>query len=567
MLEKTQGGRSKRRCVLNVVVLGLITLLFVGKYRERVSSRPGESFRCQGFEPLLGKPSGEVCKILQSSQLQNETLSKLSNAVRIPTEMYDYFPDPGEEPEYEGWKPFAKLHEQLSSDFPLVWSKLAVEKVNEYALLLTWEGTEKDLKPVVFAAHMDVVPVEKKTWGLWEHEPFSGHWDGEFLWGRGSFDDKNMLIGVLQAVEYILREEPDFKPERGIVIALGSDEESTGRYGAKYISSVLLDRYGENGIYSIVDEGVNGVKNVEGVWIAAPGTGEKGFINVQFDVRTPGGHSSVPPDHTSIGISAEIIHDIESEAFPPKFTPENPVTQYYQCAAQYSETMDEGLRLDFLSAMEDEGSNRRVLEHLIKTGGKKTECLFKTTRAFDIINGGIKANALPESVSFLLNSRVSVESSVDETVSVFSNAALKVAKKYGLGYSMNEDVLVDATDRGSVKLVVERSLEPAPVSPNNEVWREFAGSIKGFYEKVVFPAKFQNSTTSLVVAPSIMTANTDTCHYWKLTKNIYRYQPGFAMEDTLSTIHSVNEHVDAETVMQVVGFYYNYIHLVNGQDF
>lgn len=563
MLEKTQHRTAKTRSLVNVLVLAVIALLLVSKFKDTRPTNVQETFQCQEFESRLGKPVSELSRILESAQLQNETLSKLANAVRVPTEMYDYFPDPHDEPGYKGWEPFPKLHQQLAHDFPLVWSKLSVERVNEYALLLTWQGSQQDLKPVLFAAHQDVVPVEKKTWDMWEHEPFSGFWDGQFLWGRGSFDDKNMLIGVLQAVEYILQEEPDFEPKRGVVIALGSDEESSGRYGAKYLNTVLLDRYGTDGIYSIIDEGVNGIKNVEDVWIAAPGTGEKGFINVQFDVRTPGGHSSVPPDHTSIGISAEIIRNIEALAFPPQFTPENPVTQYYQCAAQYSETMDRDLRLDFLSAMEDEEANYRALHHLIKTGGKKTECLFRTTRAFDIINGGIKANALPETVSFLLNSRVSVESTVDKTVSVFFDVAFKVAKKYGLGYSFDGHVLLKATAKGIVEVAVERSLEPAPVSPNNEVWREFAGSIKGFYEEVVFPKKFQNNSTSLVVAPSIMTANTDTCHYWQLTKNIYRYQPGFAMEDTLSTIHSVNEHVDSDTVMQVVAFFYNYIHLVN----
>ena len=54
--------------------------------------------------------------------------------------------------------------------------------------------------------------------------------------------------------------------------------------------------------------------------------------------------------------------------------------------------------------------------------------------------------------------------------------------------------------------------------------------------------------------------STDTAHYWNLTENIYRYQPGFAMDDTLSTIHSVNEHINFDTVMHVVGFTYGYIH-------
>ena len=36
----------------------------------------------------------------------------------------------------------------------------------------------------------------------------------------------------------------------------------------------------------------------DGVAFAAPGTSEKGHIDVHFDVNTPGGHSSIPPKHT-----------------------------------------------------------------------------------------------------------------------------------------------------------------------------------------------------------------------------------------------------------------------------
>lgn len=49
----------------------------------------------------------------------------------------------------------------------------------------------------------------------------------------------------------------------------------------------------------IVDEGFSGVSNEYGQQFAALGMAEKGAVNINVKVETPGGHSSVPPPHTS----------------------------------------------------------------------------------------------------------------------------------------------------------------------------------------------------------------------------------------------------------------------------
>ena len=72
-----------------------------------------------------------------------------------------------------------------------------------------------------------MVPVNPDTVDKWAHPPFSGYFDGERVWGRGSSDDKSGLIGILSALENLL--EKDFKPTRTIILAFGYDEEGGGR--------------------------------------------------------------------------------------------------------------------------------------------------------------------------------------------------------------------------------------------------------------------------------------------------------------------------------------------------
>ncbi|EDO18400.1 hypothetical protein Kpol_1013p75 [Vanderwaltozyma polyspora DSM 70294] len=544
--------------------IGLLVGFIYALYAFQSQTSPNAAlppFKCQVYDKVHGTNPSSMQLMFKNKEFRDDSIKKLANAIRIPTEMFDKMPNPEDDPSFEGWLPFRKLHEQLRNDFPLVWSSLNVETVNHYGLLLTWKGYNETLKPAIFAAHQDVVPVEKKTWNEWKHEPFSGHFDGDYIWGRGSFDDKSMLIGILQTIEYILKNEPEFVPSRSIILASGFDEEASGNYGAKYLNEVLLERYGHDGIYSIVDEGMSGISEIAGVMMASPSTGEKGFLNLEFRIDTRGGHSSVPPDHTSIGIAADLIKLIEDQKFEPLFTKRNPITDYFQCAAEFSTKMDSNLKWDFLHAIEDRAANQRVLDFIINKVGRLAEYFFRTSQSVDMIKGGVKSNALPESVSFVVNSRIAVESSVEETIQKFIKQAEEIANKYDLTLTRDGKDILTSGKSGKITLSTLSTLEPAPVSPANDVWREFAGTIKGYFEDVIFPLTAY-SGRELIVAPSIMTGNTDTSHYWNLTKNIYRFHPSFANMDVLLTIHSVNEHIDPDSVMHVIGFFYDYIHVI-----
>ena len=48
-----------------------------------------------------------------------------------------------------------------------------------------------------------------------------------------------------------------------------------------------------------------------------------GYFDVKVTVETEGGHSSVPPDHTGIGILSKIISAIEGHPYEPELTPVN----------------------------------------------------------------------------------------------------------------------------------------------------------------------------------------------------------------------------------------------------
>ena len=61
----------------------------------------------------------------------------------------------------------------------------------------------------------------------WDAEPFLGdlvEQEGEqFIFGRGAIDDKHSVVGILLALEAVLRDHG--QPQRTLYVAFGHDEE------------------------------------------------------------------------------------------------------------------------------------------------------------------------------------------------------------------------------------------------------------------------------------------------------------------------------------------------------
>lgn len=122
----------------------------------------------------------------------------------------------------------------------------------------------------MLTGHIDVVPVNKATEDQWTHPPYSGYYDGEIVWGRGSVDCKDTVMSILEAVELLL--SVGWEPRRGLVIAFGFDEESAGTEGAGKLAVYLDGWLGKNGVALLVDEGGGGVGEMFGTVMALPGT-------------------------------------------------------------------------------------------------------------------------------------------------------------------------------------------------------------------------------------------------------------------------------------------------------
>lgn len=211
---------------------------------------------------------------------------------------------------------YRKLHRILMDEYPLVHHNLERHCVNEYSLVYIWRATKPVQKPIMFAAHMDVVPIPNAD--KWNVPPFDGLVDDTHIWGRGSIDDKQAIISIFEALSQLIRD--GFTPQRDLYICLGHDEEIGGYAGASNISKWLEAR--GVSFEFVLDEGLFVLHDVMPGHkdpVALVCVSEKGSMTVELSVDMPPGHSSVPERESAIGVLAGAVQRLEQNPMPTKF--------------------------------------------------------------------------------------------------------------------------------------------------------------------------------------------------------------------------------------------------------
>lgn len=434
----------------------------------------------------------------------NAAAQRLAGAVRFPTISHEG----GRNVETQA---FLGLHQYLQASFPRVHQALRREVVADYSLLYTWPGWKPDLPPILLMSHMDVVPVEPGTEKQWTHPPFAGAIADGFIWGRGTMDDKVSVLGVLEGVELLLGQ--GFQPERTVLLAFGHDEEVGGVRGAAAIARLLESR-GVRPAMILDEGGVIAKGMVAGLDspVAMISTAEKGFVTVELTARGQGGHSSMPPRSTAIGLVAAAVQRLEQNPMPARI--DGPTRESFEFLAP---ELPLGMRLPL--------ANLWLFEPLVMkqfSGEPSSDARLRTTTAATMIRGGVKENVLPSEAKAWVNFRILPGDSVESVLE-------HVRGTVGPGIQ--------------VKISGTMATEPSPQS------RTDADSFRLLQTTLsqVFPG--------MLASPNLLSGGTDTKHFQKLSGNVYRFIPvPFTAED-LERFHGTNERVGVQDYAGAVRFY------------
>jgi len=399
---------------------------------------------------------------------------------------------------------FEQFLEFIETTYPLTFAGLDVETVAKYSRLLTWHGTNKNLRPVLMDSHYDVVPIEPGTQSDWQQSPFAGVVVDGYLWGRGAIDDKASVIATLGAIEHLLSE--GFQPERTMLFSFGHDEEIGGDNGAANISALIASKnirleyiIGEGGVI------VDAHPLLSDQLLVMVALAEKTYVTLTLTAKGQGGHSSQPPKDNSIIKLSKAVTALHENPFPTSL--ESPVSDMFEALAPYvggfkgfvfgNQWLTSGL-------LASELSKDRVNSTMVRN-----------TTGVTMFNSGIKENVVPQTaeakVNFRLLPSMSVEKLIVEVKAIINDP----------------DIVV--TSRAWKK-------SPPVANKNHPAFKKIEQSVLS-----VLP--------NAVVVPGLMTASSDTPHYANLTDNIYRFHAYTINFNLIGTVHGTDERIAVESVV------------------
>jgi acetylornithine deacetylase/succinyl-diaminopimelate desuccinylase-like protein len=353
--------------------------------------------------------------------------------------------------------------------------------------------------PLLLQGHVDVVPTHNQQWS---HDPFGGELVDGWIWGRGALD---MKAGVAMFVHAVLRaRREELRPAGDIVLAVLSDEENGGGYGARHLVEErpeLLDgvRYalGEFGGFTI---------DVGGRRFYPIQVAEKQVCGVRATFRGAGGHGSMPVRDGAMAKLGAFLQAVDRRRLPVHVTP-------------VVERMVEGIAAGLprlpatvLRRLLDPRLTDAVLR-VLGDRGRLFDPVLHNTVSPTVIQTGGNRNVIPSEVSVELDGRVLPGQAPDDLLRELRELA-------------GDDAELEALRH-----------EPGPPDPDFGLMDLLGGVLR-------------EADPSGTPVPLLLPAITDARHFGRLGIQGYGFTPlqlpaDFAFTDT---VHAADERVPADAV-------------------
>ena len=301
---------------------------------------------------------------------RDEIIALEQTLVRIPSVNTGFMPTGDETPVCE------YIRDWLAEDS--IESEILGRVPNRGNIIARIEGSNSDAG-LMFMSHTDVVPVEEEE--KWRFPPFSATIADGRIYGRGASDCKGLLTAQLYAMRLLIRN--GIQLEDSLIFCSGADEEHGGRYGFGWLAENHPDKI--RAPFAVNEGGGTPIDSPSGLTYLL-GTGEKGRLQVEIEVKGVSSHASVPWQGTNALYTLQRVLQ-RIEAYEPERDTSTSLFDHLSVFA--IEHKPSAANVDEIIA-EIEPENPRFASMM--------RALSRMTLTPTMISGGIKSNSVPETI-------------------------------------------------------------------------------------------------------------------------------------------------------------------------
>ncbi len=377
---------------------------------------------------------------------------------------------------------------------------------------LKGDGTKK---PILLAAHADVVGVEKEKWTV---DPFAGVIKDGYVMGRGAIDFKGGLAVFARAV--MMLAENKVKLHRDVIFLSESDEEG-GKYNTTALAASNWDKID---CEFAINEGGWIIKDESGkVKYVSISTADKSSVSLLVTARGTSTHSSMPRADNAIFTLAKAMAKIADYDTRPKLI--DSTKEFFLTLAKTSQPPVSTYFNNLVNS-----TDPKLVEEADREISKDTllHAIMRNTIAPVLLNAGFRGNVIPGSAEATLNFRTIPGTNVAELISEIK--------------AVINDPRVDVT-----QIVVNRApLPPAALVPSTK-------------QTVLFEEMVKQAQTIWPGAPVttyLFQAGTDAMAWRSRGIPVYGIYPYPITANDLTRMHGNDERVPVASLDQGTEYIY-----------
>ena len=255
-------------------------------------------------------------------------------------------------------------------------------------------------KPILLMAHLDVVEARREDWSF---DPFKLLEKDGYFYARGSGDDK--FMAAMFVANLIRFKQEGYRPDRDIIVLLETDEEilDANSVGVQWMLKNHRDLIDAE--YALNEGGSVGVKNGKAIRNSLQ-TSEKVPVNYSFEVKNPGGHSSLPSKDNAIYHLAAGLSNLAKFDFP--VTLNETTRAWLESAAPMEDPQMAADMNSVASGRPDPAAVARL------SAIPSYNAQLRTTCVATMLEAGHAFNALPQRAQATVNCRVLPGEPVEE---------------------------------------------------------------------------------------------------------------------------------------------------------